>query len=707
MKKGNIISQKSRFLKFATQISHANSRFKQINQRWRGAITAGKIETGRMKKEAAALFTPLVQDMSTTINRYEKIQARLTDAVLVKMAGKVIQELHDAAGFTINILKRNLFERTADVGYLATDAEIINFLKAAACQDQGGSIEDLRQALKSRLAEYRYEYTVYNEIIILDLAGNVMANLDDRNLVACSRDPLLARTQTINLHDNPGGDQYVETFCATDLMPGRGDVLVYSQKIEDPLTQTALGTLCLCFDFEDEMTGIFSDLQQGNNAIVSAILDHKGRVISSSDTSVLALSSMVSVNRDSEFDLIVCKGKEYFACAVPTDGYQGFYGLTWYGLAMIDASAAFSEDKNQPRLDPETISSIQNFSSELTEIKEESDDLLTNMKIDGLNGIIQAAKFRDKTFVEILHFVEEIGVEIDALFSSAINSLQQTVVTSLFTDVQFRAFQGNNIADRNLYERANDVCWWALTPKFRSILARRANGNFEKEDTAVLKENLEYINNLYTPYLRLILTDATGEVIAVSNPPADLEERFTRQGLPKSQEFVGMKVDGNIVRQAMSLPSSQDYCVTGFLETPLYGGRPTYIYATAVRDPESITRPVGTILIVFDSEPQFQAMLTAILPKDENKQIIDGSFAVFSDRTRTVISSTNPDYPVGSTLPVDESFFSFQNGERKSAVVTIGSQSYALGLQVSEGYREYKRKDGYTNDIICMVFIPV
>jgi len=46
--------------------------------------------------------------------------------------GKVVSQIVDAAKFTINILKQNLFERTADVGYLATDSEIVNFLKQSA-----------------------------------------------------------------------------------------------------------------------------------------------------------------------------------------------------------------------------------------------------------------------------------------------------------------------------------------------------------------------------------------------------------------------------------------------------------------------------------------------------------------------------------------------------------------------------------------------
>ncbi len=707
MKQDTIISQKDRFLKFITDISRANGRFKQINQRWRGAITAGKIETGRMKKEAANLFGPLIQDMSSTISRYEKIQARLTDAVLVEMAGKVIHEIRDAAGFTINILKRNLFERTADVGYLATDGEIVNFLKHAADDTRTHCLEEQRHALRSRLEEYRYEYTVYNEIIILDLNGNVVANLDENNPVSFSRDRLLARTQAIDLHRDPDENKFVETFRTTDLMPGRRDVLIYSQKIEDADTQRPLGTLCLCFDFEDEMAGIFADLKQGNDAIISAILDDKGRVISSSAATMLPVSTAISVNSDSEFEIISVNGKEYLACIVPTDGYQGFYGLPWHGFAMIDTAIAFSKDENQTSIDHDTIRQIQNFSRDLAVIKKDSDDLLTNMKIDGLNGIIQAAKFKDKTFVEILHFVEEIGVEIDRLFHSAIDSLQQTVAASLFTDVEFRAFQGNNIADRNLYERANDVCWWALTPLFRSTLAGLNRNRLEKQAAEALRDNLEYINNLYTPYLRLVLTDGAGEVVAVSNPPHELEERFVQPDLPKGQDFVGMKIPGNIVSRAMALPSGKDYCVTQFSSTPLYGGRFTYVYGTAVRDPEDITRPVGTILIVFDAEPQFKAMLSDILPKNENKEIIEGSFAVFADRAKKIISSTTPDYPVGSDLSIEDKFFSLKNGARKSDVVTLGARSYAMGIQVSEGYREYKREDGYVNDVLCMVFIPV
>lgn len=706
MNKEDILPQKEQFLRFTSSVSDANWQFGKINRRWRGAITAGMIETGRMPKEAASMFAPLVQDMRATIGNYEKIQSQLTDSVLVEMAKKVILEIHDAAKFTINILKRNLFERTADVGYLATDGEIVNFLQYAKdTNKQDDSFRENREAIQERLAEYRYEYTVYNEIIILDLDGNVMANLDQDNRISSSKDPLLRDTQAVDLHQNPHEDKYIETFRPTDLMPGRGNVLIYSQKIEDPQTQHALGTLCLCFDFEDEMKGIFKDLGQGNENITAAVLNDKGMVVSTSNTNTLPLYISVPVNLKSEFDFITLQGKPYLVSTVPTDGYQGFYGLTWYGLSMINMDLAFLEDKKES--DPSDISMIQNTSQGLVQIKKESDNLLSRMKIDGLNGIIQAGRFQNKSFVEIINFVGDIGKQIDTLFHSSINNLQQTVMTSLLNDVQFRAFQGNNIADRNLYERANDVCWWALTPLFRKALTHKPDSDFDNDNARELRKSLQYINNLYTPYLRLILTDLSGEVVAVSDPPSELEERFVKEGLPKGQDFVGMKIEDKIIARAIKLPTSQDYCVTDFSPTLLYGGRPTYIYATAVRSHEDTRRVVGTILIVFDAQPQFASMLSDILPKDENKQAIEGSFAIFADRHKNILSTTSEKFPVGQKMDLEDTFFNGEKGKRASSIVSLNGRTYAMGIQVSNGYREYKREDGYINDVLCMVFVPI
>ncbi|WP_319522110.1 hypothetical protein [uncultured Desulfosarcina sp.] len=601
----NVIQRnKERLAKSIPVVSRYLDKFHSINTRWAGAITAGMIETGCMPVEATKLFTPLIQEMRSTMVNYGQIQQRLVDAILFEMVKKVVLEIADSAKFAINILKRNLFERTADVGYLATDAEIVDFLKQ---MKEGGDPDEIArrsETIRQRLADYQYEYTVYNEILVLDMKGQVQANLDAANTVRYSTDPLLKKTHALHLR-NDTDDNYVETYRETDLQPGRGKALIYSQKIEDPEQHTALGSLCLCFDFEDEMEGIFKDLNQGNPQIVVAIIDANGSVMCSNNATILPPAFKITVDLNADFRFLTIQGRTYLASMVATDGYQGFYGLTWYAVSMIDIGMAFKTQHSGDTLGKALVIKLQDFSGELSSIKHASEELLDDMKLDSINGRVQATKFQAKAFVEVLQYVKWIGEEVDDLFNAAIQNLQETIVTSLFNDMQFRAFQGNSIADRNLYERANDVCWWALTPMFRRLLTKHHNHSLHDAERQALTDNLQYINNLYTPYLRLVLADPQGVVIAVSNPPEELSERLLDDGLPVGQDIVGMQLDHDFVHKTLRLSSSRDYRVSKFLPTPLYGGRATYIYSTAVRDPENDQRVVGIIQIVFDAEPQF------------------------------------------------------------------------------------------------------
>jgi hypothetical protein len=704
----NIIqNNKERLAKAIPVVSRYLDRFHSINTRWAGAISAGMIETGCMPVEASKLFAPLIQEMRSTMIKYGQIQERLVDAILFEMVKKVVLEISDSAKFAINILKRNLFERTADVGYLATDAEIVDFLKQVKAEDDPDRIARRAETIRQRLSDYQYEYTVYNEILVLDAEGRVRANLDANNTVRQSRDPLLEATHAIGLHHGLDDDKYVETYRETDLRPGHGKTLVYSQKIEDQERHTALGTLCLCFDFEDEMEGIFKDLNQGNPQIVVAIIDDGGTVMCSNNATILPPAFKITVDLDADFRFLTIHGRTYLASMVATDGYQGFYGLTWYAMSMVDIGVAFKTQPSESTDGKVSGSKLKDFSGDLSSIKHASEELLDDMKLDSINGRVQATKFQANAFVEVLQYVKWIGEEVDDLFNAAIQNLQQTIVTSLFNDLQFRAFQGNSIADRNLYERANDVCWWALTPMFRRLLTKHHGDSLSDADCQALTDNLQYINNLYTPYLRLVLADLQGVVIAVSNPPEVLSERLADDDLPVGQDLVGTRLDRDFVRQTLRLSSSRDYCVSKFLATPLYGGRATYVYSTAVRDPENDQRVVGIIQIVFDAEPQFQAMLTDVLPRNEEKQIVPGSFGVFTDRQKMIIASTISDYPVGSPFPLDDTWFRLEKGERRSVVIELEGRSYVLGLQVSDGYREYKRSDGYVNDVICMILVPI
>ena len=199
----------------------------RLDRQWTRATLTGKINCSRIAQT-------LIDFIISTQDNFTSLQKNLVDTLVLENTQKVVLEITAVAQVAIDILKRNLFERTADVGFLATDDDLVQFLAA------GEDAPDAVARIVSRLREYREKYTVYNEIIVCDTAGVVRAHLDQDNPVVGSADPLLAETLA--------APSYVETYRETDLLPGRGEALVYSQAIKHPVSGAALGVLCLVFD---------------------------------------------------------------------------------------------------------------------------------------------------------------------------------------------------------------------------------------------------------------------------------------------------------------------------------------------------------------------------------------------------------------------------------------------------------------------------
>jgi len=253
------------------------------------------------------------------------------------------------------------------------------------------------------------------------------------------------------------------------------------------------------------------------------------------------------------------------------------------------------------------------------------------------------------------------------------------------SDVKFLSFLAIDIMDRNLYERANDCRWWALTSVFKDTLSAR---HVTTEDQAKLSSILAYINDLYTVYTNLFIYDKRGKVLAVSNPQNDL---------------VGQNLDQDWVKKTLSIRDPQQYAVSEFEKTSLYDDKPTYIYSASISAIDNSNDIVGGIGVVFDSEPEFAEMLNDTLPKDNDS---DANFAVFIDAHKRIVSSTSARFKVGDTIDIGDHLISQRNGESCAKVIEHENAYYALGVSTSAGYREYKSdSDDYSNDVTALVFM--
>ena len=609
--------------------------------------------------------------------------ASLTGELLNNLADQTLakreQEMKARSQVVIDILVRNLFERTADIGFLSTDEAIRQFAA------EPGDLWTLQQRFK----EYVRKYSVYEDLVLTDRNGRILARLMPDDRITTIRDNWVR--EAINT-----SEPYVESYAHSELFPEQGRSLIYAYRIKSERGET-LGVLALCFRFADEMQRIFRGLEQPDDPGVMVLLDAGSQVISSSDPWQVPIGAELPLTSGS-LQRLRFAGRSYLAFASDTKGYQGYLGPGWRGLVMMPVAQAFDIhdddplDISEPALLASVMAGGRAFSEELRAIPVKAEAIQRDLSRAVWNGTVRQSTISaavNSAFSKILlREISRVGMSMREVFSRSIGNLQSTVLSSLLADSQFFAALAIDIMDRNLYERANDCRWWALDSTIRALLADGA----AKGRREVLERVITYINSLYTVYDNILLFDTEGQVQAVSNPD--------------HAALVGQTLEAPWVDECLGLHDSQSYAVSRFEESPLYSGRPTYIYLSAVRSPND-AKVVGGIAIVFDSAPQFSAMLNDALPREASGESVAGSFALFVDGDARVIAASGGTYRPGQQLALPLELLKPESAGC-SRLIALDGQVMAVGASPSSGYREFKGKDdAYRNEVIALVFIPL
>ncbi len=630
-------------------------------------------------------------DMTETRTAFSQVTNDVLKNLSQETLNKTVTGLTAKAQVIVDIVIRNLFERTADIGFLATDDDVRVFLLN---NRKGESTEDDTENLRIRFHEYVKKYSVYSNIILLDTQGKVLVQLDEHNAVAHSSDDLIKEALNTD-------QAYVEIYRKTDLLPAQEKSLVYAYRVTSPNNDELLGVLCLCFRFESEMEGVFNDLIPKSEWGVGIMLDANGEVIASSDRYQVPLGAKLEITgEDEDWKMTRFAGREYVTVTKRTKGYQGYMGPGWMGHAMIPVEHAFDDciaeiiDGIDPGMLAKVMRSPLLFSQSLLTIPKKAAMIQSKLNQSVWNGNIWQSKNTENqqnSFSKVLLWeISNTGFKTQSVIEKTVSDLYQTVVSIMLDNSRFFAFLAVDIMDRNLYERANDCRWWALTSSFRTILSKSQRSLAEIH---TLEKILGYINGLYTVYDNLVVFDRQGKVLAVSNP--------------SYRDCVGTVIESDWVSQVRGIRTTQEYVVSKFEPTPLYKDKPTYIYAAAIRS-EDNTGIVGGIGIVFDSQPQFSAMLQDSLPRDADGQPIKGSFTLYVDRDMKIISSTQKEFEVGGEFTIHPNLCKLAPGEGAFDIAIYDGRYYAIGACASGGYREYKGEDdAYKNQVTGLIFIPL
>jgi len=634
-------------------------------------------------------------DITKMRSDFQNLASVLLDQLAQEHYKKAALTLTSNARISVDVLTRNLFERTADIGFLATDRQVCAFAEAVRANPSDITDSTRLDELRAHFSEYVSKYSVYHNIVLLSTQGEVLAQLDERNQVRVVDDPFVQEALNTT-------QAYVEIFRPTTLLPNCPSPLVYACKVMSTDGTHPVGVLCLCFRFEDECKRIFENLVEEDDWSVITLLDAEHRVIASSDPYQFPLGSKLKAIADGECGVIRFGGREYLTATRQSNPYQGYCVPGWLGHALAPLNHAFDvSDAPELASVPEgflmdVLEVATLFNAELRNIPRRAALIQQELNRSVWNGNIGLARQEAKGGSEfakvLLREIGRTGAKTRDVFNESTTNLYKTVVASLMFDCATQAALAIDIMDRNLYERANDCRWWALTREFRIELEHFNFDDAKQRDK--LTQVLRHINSLYTVYSNILLFDRHGRVVSVSNPACT--------------DLLGTVLTEPWVRETLELRDSQSFVTSHFTRTNLYFDKPTYVYAAAVQGMGSNPTVQGGIAVVFDSEPQFEAMLNDVLPRNEMGQITKDSFALFVESDGSVISGTCPQYPAGSKVPIDQNLLVLQKGTSTVNLIQFEDRYYAVGTSASAGYREYEGVNSrHGQGVLALVFMPL
>ncbi len=619
-------------------------------------------------------------EMAGTRSAFADLTSDLLGHLAIATRDKVVSDLRTKAQNAIDVLVRNLFERTADIGFLAADTDIREFLEARERPAEE------RSRIERRFRDYVAKYSVYSDIVLVDGAGVVQARLGDHPAGEISH-PIVSEALG-------SGGAYVEYYGPAGFVSD-GDELLYAWRVEGTGGRR-LGVLVLVFRLDDEMAGIFRKLLPDTDWTVLGCVTSAGKIVAGSCPLQLPSGLQVALaGLEGKAPVLRLGGRRYLAVACQASPYQGYGGPGWLGIGLVPLEAAFDweDGESGSAIDEELLATVTScsalFPPALQAMSRQAAAIQSNLNRAVWNGSIRqvGSDQANAEFSKILLWeISDTGRKTQAACDASVRELHRTVVAAMLDKCRSRAALAIDVMDRNLYERANDCRWWALNATFARALTSPS-----PELARLCSQTLAQINALYTVYTNLLLFDAKGRVVAVSQP-----DQAHWVGKTLTQEWVG---------RTLQLRSDQNYVVSAFEASPLYGEAETLIYSAAVHDKSA--RAVGGIAIVFDATPQFSAILKDCLPCDDLGQPLPGAFALLLGRDGRVISSTDDAFAVGQPSALAAEMANVLRHGDAAAISNIGGRNLGIGAAFSKGYREYKRSDGHEPDVMAICAVPL
>jgi hypothetical protein len=294
-----------------------------------------RLEAARAGERGAA-FAVVAQEMAALATEVNQLSTELRSAIRANIAGieaageTMMLDFRgaryaDLARNVVEIIDRNLYERSCDVRWWATDSAVV----AAATDPAPAAIA----TACSRLATILRSYTVYLDLWVADGNGRVIASGRGNRYPGVIDRDVSQDMWFRNAMRTATGDDF--TVCDIDRNDALGNAAVatYATAIRaDGATNgPAIGALGIFFDWEPQAGAIvrnvaLSEAERQNARVM--ILNAANRVIATSDGGLLGERFDLRTNQQEHG--YYRDGDKLVSFSL-TPGYETYAGLGWHG----------------------------------------------------------------------------------------------------------------------------------------------------------------------------------------------------------------------------------------------------------------------------------------------------------------------------------------------------------------------------------------